>query len=402
VLVARLLQYRSQLSNTAHGDGQAHDATVPVTNFDEMNLRPALLRGVYGYGYEIPSVIQQRAVIPLAKGYDLIAQSQSGTGKTGAFTIGLLERVEPALLRTQVLVMEPTRELATQTAHVIRTIGTHLDIVVLAAVGGGRVSADAALLNKGVHVVVGTPGRVLDLLRRGLLVLDDLRVVILDEADEMLAEGFMESIKELIGLLPRSTQVGLFSATLPPAVLDVTQNFMKDPIRIVLTQGELTLEGIKQFHVYVEREDFKLDVLLDLYDRLSVSQSVVFVNTRRKVDWLAKELDKRDFTVACIHSDLSTEERASVMEHFRIGRSRILIATDLIARGIDVGGVGFVINYDLTRNFENYIHRIGRSGRFGRKGLAINFVVKAETGLLRDLQAFYNTEIPELTSDFTI
>jgi translation initiation factor 4A len=373
-----------------------------VTNFDEMNLRPALLRGVYGYGYETPSVIQQRAVIPLAKGYDIIAQSQSGTGKTGAFAIGLLERVDPALFRTQVLVMEPTRELATQTAHVIRTIGTHLDIVVHAAVGGGRVSTDAALLKKGVHVLAGTPGRVLDLMRRGLLVLDDLRVVILDEADEMLAEGFMESVKDIIGQIPKETQVGLFSATLPPTVLEVTEKFMKEPIRIVLTKGELTLEGIKQFHVYVDREDFKLDVLLDLYERLSVSQSVVFVNTRRKVDWLAKELDSRDFTVACIHSDLSPEDRASVMESFRIGRSRILIATDLIARGIDVGGVGFVINYDLTRNFENYIHRIGRSGRFGRKGLAINFVVKAETGLLKDLQSFYNTEIPELTSDFAI
>jgi translation initiation factor 4A len=177
---------------------------------------------------------------------------------------------------------------------------------------------------------------------------------------------------------------------------------MRDPLRITMKRDELTLEGIRQFYVDVEREEYKLDCLIDLYDRLSVSQSVVFVNTRRKVDWLAQELDKRDFTVACIHSDLSPAQRTEVMEHFRIGRSRILLATDLVARGIDVGGVGFVVNYDVSRNFENYIHRIGRSGRFGRKGLAINFVVRSEQGLLRDLAAFYNTEIPELTSDFKL
>jgi len=347
-------------------------------------------------------VIQQRAVIPLVKGHDIIAQSQSGTGKTGAFAIGLLERVDPASFRVQALVLEPTRELATQTANVIRAIGTHLDVVVHAAIGGTRISTDAAILAKGVHVVAGTPGRVQDLHRRGLLVLDDLKVIILDEADEMLSQGFQENIKEIFGLLPRDLQVGLFSATLPPEILELTEHFMTDPLRITLLKGEISLEGIRQFHVYVEREEYKLECLLDLYDRLSVSQSVIFVNTRRKVDWLVNELDKRDFTVACIHSDLSSDERASVMEQFRIGRSRVLIATDLIARGIDVGGVGFVVNYDVTRNFENYIHRIGRSGRFGRKGLAINFVVKAEQGLLRDLEAFYNTEIPELTSDFKI
>jgi translation initiation factor 4A len=373
-----------------------------VTTFDEMNLRSELLRGVYGYGYEAPSVIQQRAVVPLLRGFDLIAQSQSGTGKTGAFAIGLLERIDTKVPRTQALVLEPTRELAQQTADVISALGTHLDVIVLAAIGGTRVSEQAALLRKGVHVVSGTPGRIQDLLRRGLLILDDLKLIVLDEADEMLSQGFLESVREVIGIVPKECQIGLFSATFPPEVLDITEKFMRDPLRIVLPKDEVTLEGIRQFHIYVEREEYKLDTLLDLYDRLSVSQSVVFVNTRRKVDWLADALDKQDFTVDCIHSDLSPEERAKVMENFRVGRSRILIATDLIARGVDVGGVGFVVNYDLTRNFENYIHRIGRSGRFGRKGLAINFVVKNEVGLLKELQAFYNTEIPELTSDFSL
>jgi len=373
-----------------------------VTDFDDMNLRPALLRGVYGYGYERPSVIQQRAIIPLAKGYDLIAQSQSGTGKTGAFTIGLLERVDPSSPRVQALVLEPTRELAAQTAFVIDSIAMHMDIVVHAAVGGTAVHKDAAVLKKGAHVISGTPGRVKDLIRRGLLSLEDLKLIVLDEADEMLSKGFLDDIKDLVSLLPKETQVGLFSATLPPDVLEVTNNFMRDPVRITMKKEDLTLEGIRQFYVDCGREEYKLDTLIDIYDRLSVSQSVVFVNTRRKVDWLAHELDQRDFTVACIHSDLAPDQRSTVMEHFRLGRSRILIATDLVARGIDVGGVGFVINYDVSKNFENYIHRIGRSGRFGRKGLAINFVVRSEYGLLRDLAAFYNTEIPELTSDFKL
>jgi len=372
-----------------------------VTNFDDMNLHPSLLRGVFGYGYEAPSVIQQRAVVPLAKGFDIIAQSQSGTGKTGAFAIGLLQRLDPSLPQTQVLVMEPTRELATQSAFVIDSIGAHLDLVVHAAIGGKSLGNDAAILRRGAHVVVGTPGRVKDLIMRGMLVLDHLKMIILDEADEMLSQGFQEVVREIFNEMPSTTQVGLFSATLPPEVLEMTEKFMKTPIHIVLKKEDVTLSGIRQYFVNVDRDDFKLDTLVDLYDRLSVSQSVVFVNTRRRVDTLARELDKRDFTVSCIHSDLSSEERTKVMEDFRVGRSRILIATDLVARGIDVGGVGFVVNYDLTRNFENYIHRIGRSGRFGRKGLAINFVTRSEFGLLRDLQAFYSTEIPELTADFS-
>jgi len=270
-----------------------------------------------------------------------------------------------------------------------------------AAVGGTAVGKDAAILRKGAHVVVGTPGRVKDLIRRGMLVLDHLILIILDEADEMLSFGFQEVVKEIFNQIPPTTQVGLFSATLPLEVLDMTEKFMKEPIKIMVKKDDLTLEGIRQYFVNVDRDDFKLDTLVDLYERLSVSQSVVFVNTRRRVDMLATELDKRDFTVSCMHSDLSAEDRTKVMDDFRVGRSRILIATDLVARGIDVGGVGFVVNYDLTRNFENYIHRIGRSGRFGRKGLAINFVTRSEFGLLKELQAFYSTEINELTADFS-
>jgi len=355
---------------------------------------------VYAYGFEVPSLIQQKAVRPLSLGLDIIAQAQSGTGKTGAFTIGLLQRIDTSLPRVQCLILEPTRELANQTANVVSGIGTYCNVVVHVAVGGQSVSRDAATLQKGVHVVVGTPGRILDLIRRGILIFDDLRLVLLDEADEMLSIGFQDQIKDIFRDVPPTSQVGLFSATLTSETFFITEKILKDPVRIIVKQDQLTLEGIRQYYVNVGREEYKFDCLVDLYDRLSTSQSVIFVNTRRKVDWLAKKLDEQDFTVSCIHSDLLPQERNEVMDNFRIGRSRVLIATDLVARGIDVGGVGFVINYDITRNFENYIHRIGRSGRFGRKGLAINFAVESEARLLEDLQRFYNTEIPELPGDF--
>jgi translation initiation factor 4A len=369
-----------------------------VTTFDEMNLNPNLLRGVYGYGFEAPSVIQQRAIMPLSKGMDLIAQSQSGTGKTGAFAIGVLQRIDCKQPHTQALILEPTRELANQTANVIGAIGLHLDVSVYLAIGGTGVNRDAAQLSKGVHVLVGTPGRVDDLIRRGLLTLKHLKMIILDEADQML-DGFQEVVKVIFDEVPDTAQVGLFSATLPPATLDITTKFMKDPVRLVLTKDDLTLEGIRQFYVNVEKEDNKLGTLCDLYDCLSVSQCVIFCNTRRKADWLAGQLTDRDFTVSCIHSDLSPEDRKLIMDAFRVGKSRVLIATDLIARGIDVQGVSVVVNYDMTRNFENYIHRIGRGGRFGRKGLAINFITNTEFSLLRDLMAFYNTFIDALPAD---
>lgn len=365
-----------------------------------MNLHEDLLRGIYGYGYEKPSMIQQRAIVPLAKGLDIIAQSQSGTGKTGSFSVGLLQRVDPSFRGVQALVLEPTRELADQSAQVITHIGQHMSVSVHLSVGGVSVGSDASVLRKGAHVVVGTPGRVLDLIRRGYLELRDLKVVVLDEADEMLSQGFQETIKDIFHDIPKETQVALFSATLPPWTVELASKFMNDPLTIIITKEELTLAGIRQYYVDVEKDDFKFATLCDLFEFLRVSQSVVFVNTRRKAVDLVDRLNKNDFTVSCIHSDLSPDERKQVMNGFREGSSRVLVATDLIARGIDVQGVSVVVNYDITRNFENYIHRIGRGGRFGRKGLAINFVTAGEHHLLRELQAFYNTEIPELPSDF--
>jgi translation initiation factor 4A len=234
---------------------------------------------------------------------------------------------------------------------------------------------------------------------RGILKADTIRVFVLDEADEMLSRGFKDQIYDIFKQLPETTQVGLFSATMPPEALEITKKFMRDPVRILVKRDELTLEGIKQFYVNTEREDYKLDILTDLYETLNITQSVIFCNTRRKVDWLTDKMRAKEFTVSSTHGDIDQKERDVILSEFRTGSSRVLITTDLLARGIDVHQVSLVINYDLPRNPENYLHRIGRSGRFGRKGVAINFVSNDDEKALRELEQFYHTTVEELPSN---
>jgi len=234
------------------------------------------------------------------------------------------------------------------------------------------------------------------MLCRRVLRPDHIKLFILDEADEMLSRGFKDQMYDIFQILPSKTQVGVFSATMPPEALEITRRFMDKPIRILVKRDELTLEGIKQFYISVEREDWKLDTLCDLYDTLNITQAVIFCNTRRKVDWLTDKMRSREFTVSSTHGDIGQKERDVILNEFRTGSSRVLITTDLLARGIDVQQVSLVINYDLPRNLENYIHRIGRSGRFGRKGVAINFVTSDDTRTLRELETFYNTSIDEM------
>lgn len=367
-----------------------------VDNFDRMGLKEDLLRGIYAYGFEKPSAIQQRAILPLTKARDIIAQAQSGTGKTATFTIGILQQLDFALLETQALILAPTRELAQQIQKVVIALGDYLNARCHSCIGGTRVRDDIAKLQTGVHIVVGTPGRVYDMLCRKVLRPDKIKVFILDEADEMLSRGFKDQIYDIFTLLPSSVQVGLFSATMPPEALEITQKFMNNPVQILVKRDELTLEGIKQFYISVEREEWKLETLCDLYDTLNITQAVIFCNTRRKVDWLTEKMRQREFTVSSTHGDISQRERDVILNEFRTGSSRVLITTDLLARGIDVQQVSLVINYDLPRNLENYIHRIGRSGRFGRKGVAINFVTGEDTRCLKELEQFYNTQIEEM------
>ena len=372
------------------------DGVEVYSSFDTMGLKEDLLRGIYGYGFEKPSAIQQRAIKPIMQGRDVIAQSQSGTGKTAVFSIGVLQVIDHMQNEIQALTLSPTRELAEQSERVIMALGDFMKVKCRAVIGGTNVGEDIRALERGVQVVSGTPGRVYDMIKRGALQTRRLKMLVIDEADEMLNEGFKEQIYDIYRYLPESTQVVVVSATLPQEVLDMTKLFMNEPVRVLVKRDELTLEGIKQFFVAVDREEWKFDTLVDLYDTLTITQAVVFCNTRKKVDWLAGKMRENNFTVSAMHGEMPQKERDAIMEEFRSGSSRVLIATDIWGRGIDVQQVSLVINYDLPNTRELYIHRIGRSGRFGRKGVAINLVKNDDVKHLRDIEQFYSTQIDEM------
>ncbi|KAF8570459.1 hypothetical protein P879_00240 [Paragonimus westermani] len=323
-------------------------------------------------------------------------RAQSGTGKTATLGIAILQMLDMQLRETQALILSPTRELASQIQKVVLALGDYMNVHCHACYGGTNIGEDIRKLDYGQHVISGTPGRVFDMIRRRSLRTRAIKLFILDEADEMLDKGFKEQIYDVYRYLPPGTQVVLLSATMPHEILEMTSKFMTKPVRILVKRDELTLEGIKQFFVAVEREEWKFDTLCDLYDTLTVTQSVIFCNTKRKVEWLTEKMRKNNFTVASMHGDMVQREREEIMRDFRAGESRVLITTDLWARGLDVQQVSLVINYDLPNNRELYIHRIGRSGRFGRKGVAINFVKTEDIRILRDIEQYYSTQIDEM------
>ena len=381
------------------GGGARFEASAgvrPVATFDAMGLKEELLRGVYEYGFEKPSAIQQRAVRPIVEGRDVIAQAQSGTGKTSMVALALCQAVDTKSRDVQALVLSPTRELAAQTDRTVRELGAFMSVRSHCCVGGKSLGEDLRQLEGGLQVVSGTPGRVYDLVRRRALGTRGIRLIVLDEADEMLGKGFKEQIYDIYRYLPERVQVVLVSATLPPEVLELTHKFMTDPVRILVRREELTLEGIRQFFVAVEREEWKFDTLCDLYDTLTITQAVIFCNSRKKTDWLAEKMRENNFAVSAMHGDMPQRDRDAVMEEFRGGKSRVLISTDIWARGLDVAQVSLVINYDLPVRREAYIHRIGRSGRFGKKGVAVNFVKDEDVGALRGLEQYYSTRIAEM------
>jgi len=334
--------------------------------------------------------------MPVLKKHDVIAQAQSGTGKTATFSISVLQNLDINNKQCQALILAPTRELAQQIQKVVLALGDFMKVNCHGCIGGTNVKDDMERLREGSHVVVGTPGRVLDMIKRGALKTDSIKMFVMDEADEMLSRGFRDQMFDVFQQLPQSTQVVLLSATMPTEVMDVTTKFMREPIRILVKKDELTLEGIKQFYVHVDKEEWKLDTLCDLYETVTITQAVIFCNTRRKVDWLTEKLTAREFTVSAIHSDMEQTQREVIMKEFRSGSSRVLIATDLLARGIDVQQESLVINYDLPTSKKNYIHRIGLGGRFGHKGVAINFVTNEDWPMLKEIEELYSVQISEM------
>ena len=369
-------------------------------SFDEMGLSDEIIRGIYSYGFETPSKIQQVAIVPMSKNNDILAQSQSGTGKTGAFTIGALSVLDSSIKAPQVIVICPTRELSQQTERVARALGNYMGLKVLSATGGNQLRSDISTLKAGAQFIVGTPGRIFDLIRRGDLAIEHMKYIILDEADQMLEDLFAEQIRTILdNKFPASTRLALFSATMPTNVLEIAENYLSNPVRILLPPDEVTLDGIKQYFVGLEREEWKLPVLLDLYQQIAVNQALIYVNKRQKAEWLAKQLAAQGFTLEYIHGEMEVADRKKRMEDFRSGQVRVLISTDLLARGIDVQQVSLVVNYELPVQRENYIHRIGRSGRYGKKGVAINLIYGGEINALKEIEKHYSTTVHELPDD---
>ena len=377
------------------------DWTDPIDNWDDMELTPNLLRGVFALGFEKPSPIQSRAIRPVIQGRDVIGQAQSGTGKTGCFTIAALQRVDTRLRGTQVLILSPTRELSQQTKTVVdRLAGKMEGLRSQLLVGGTSTDADAsALMCHPPHVVVGCPGRVHDMLRRRRLRVEGLKLFILDEADEMLSQGFKEQVYDIFQFLGESVQIALFSATMPPAVHSLTDKFMRDPVEILVKAEMLTLEGIQQYYVALEDDEQKYGTLKDLYSMLSLSQCIVYCNSVRRVQDLYDAMRADDFPVCQMHSGMEREERQQSYTDFSSGKTRVLISSNVTARGIDVQQVSTVINFDIPRDVETYLHRIGRSGRWGRKGMGVNFVTRRDTSRMREIEQHYATSITELPAD---
>jgi len=381
-------------------DGMPEDYVSNWTSvdksFDDMDLNDGLLRGIYGCGFTKPSYIQQRGISPILTGRDVIAQAPAGTGKTATFCIGALERLDRSDENTQVMVLSPTRPLTRQTSDVMTSLAVHMNVTIHCLVGGTSVREDIQKLRNGVQIVVGTPGRTYDMMNRGHLRTKSLKLLILDEADELMDRGFLEATYEICAFMPSDVQVCLFSATMPESFLELTRKFMRKPIKILVPRERVTVDGIKQFYVYVERDSHKLDTLCDLYECVTIDQAVIFCNKRSTVEYLEEAMTARDFSVSILHGNLDPQERREKMNDFRCGKSRVLITTNILARGIDVSSVSLVVNYDLPIDKESYVHRIGRSGRYGKKGVAINFVTENDTRKLREIERYYSTEILEL------
>ena len=377
---------------------------LDIDKWDDMEIKPELLRGIYSYGYEIPSPIQRKAIQPMLDKRDLIAQAQSGTGKTATFTIGSLMTVDNSLSNAQVICLSPTRELSTQIYTVFKGLSEFMtNISIHTFVGGTPVSENIQTIKqKRPHIVIGTPGRVFDLIRRRALNCSHIKQLVLDEADELLSQGFDEQIRSIFQCLPDSVQTCIFSATLPKHVFMITDRFMRNPVNITVKAEQLTLEGISQYYIAIENDVQKYETLVDLYSRFSVSHCIIYTNTIKRVSDLYDAMTSDGYPVCCIHSDMSVNDRETSLAKFRSGQHRVLISSNLTARGIDVQQVSCVINFDIPRDVSTYLHRIGRSGRWGRKGVGINLITEKDVSKMRSIESYYRTQIEEMPADINI
>ena len=366
---------------------------MDVTKFEELQLDDRIIRAITEMGFEEASPIQAQAIPVVLEGRDMIGQAQTGTGKTAAFGLPLLQKVDPKVKKLQAIVLLPTRELAIQVAEELRRFAKFMHgIKVLPVYGGQDIVRQIRALKDGTQIVVGTPGRVMDHMRRKTVKMDHVHTVVLDEADEMLNMGFLEDMETILSQLPEERQTLMFSATMPQAIADIAKKFQKDPVTVRVIKKELTVPKVTQYYYEVKPKN-KVEVMCRLLDMYSPKLSIVFCNTKRQVDELVQALQGRGYFAEGLHGDLKQVQRDRVMESFRNGRTDILIATDVAARGIDVGNVEAVFNYDIPQDDEYYVHRIGRTGRAGREGKAFSLVVGKEVYKLRDIQRYCKTKI---------
>jgi len=361
-------------------------------NFAALNLRPELAQAVTTLGYTQPTPIQ-RDIIPLMlAGSDVTGQAQTGTGKTAAFAIPILQQLDPSARLPQALVVAPTRELALQVAEMTQALGQYLEVNVLAIYGGTAYSQQLAGLRNGSHIVVGTPGRLLDLARRGRLDLSAVRFVVLDEADEMLSMGFIEDVEALLAQTPTERQTALFSATLPKRIMQLAENYLRDPKTVRIEAEQVTVSATEQRYYLVNEFD-KLAVLTRLFEIENISTALIFTRTRARTGELVNELNLRGFPAEALSGDMSQEARERTMARFRSGHVKVLVATDVAARGLDVEGISHVFNFDLPDEAELFVHRVGRTGRAGRTGIAISLVTPSERRLMREIEHFTKQEM---------
>lgn len=374
------------------------DPSFKINSWDDLEVNPKLLRGIYAYGFENPSPIQQQAIKPLIMGRDIVVQAQSGTGKTATFTIGALANVDVSDNNTQILVLSPTKELTIQTAKVFESLGSMMEgLRVQILYGGSIIEEGSSFSNKKTpHVICGCPGKVFDMMRRNRISCKKIKLVILDEADEMLSAGFKDQVYNIFQFFNNNIQVALVSATLPDSINTIVEKIMRNPVRVSVKREMLTLEGIVQYYIAVDDDRQKYATLKDLYSLISISSSIIYCNSVKRVQDLYEAMKEDEFSVGRIHSGMDKEERATAFNDFKTGHTRVLISSNVTARGIDIQQVSVVVNFDVPKCVNTYLHRIGRSGRWGRKGVGINMITRRDVAKLKEIEQYYSTQISEM------
>ena len=369
-------------------------------DIDDLNVN--ILRGLYSYGFEKPSQIQKKTIPWIAVGRDVIGQARSGTGKTGAFCVGTLSRIDFDLNATQAIIMAPTHELARQHEDVCKSIGNYCKVRTHLLIGGTSIESDRNALTgeEKPQVIFACPGRLHDMLRRGYLDAKSIKIMCLDEADELLSSCFKDQLYHIIQFMRSDMQIAIFSATMPEEVKELTSRFMRQPHTVYMEKENLTVDAISQFYISLESDQQKFDVIKDIFSGVTISQTIIYCNSVKRVQDLTDALKQDGFPVSCIHSNFSEEQRKEIIKEFAMGKSRVLVSSDITARGIDVPQVNIVINFDLCKCKHKYLHRIGRSGRWGRKGVAINFITRRDQSTVKEIQDYYGIEIQPFPTDF--